>query len=247
MFFHIKATLAVTLRILQQLSHDHRTLGLIFVVPCLLMGLLAWLFEDNMAQFQSLAPPLLAIFPMIIMFLITSIATLRERTSGTLERILAMPIAKSDFIVGYAKAFGLLAILQATMVATVSLNWLGVDVKGDDWMLVLIALIDALLGVALGLLASAFARSEFQAVQFMPAFILPQLLLCGLLVPLEKMPDALEAIARALPMTYAVEAMQNISTQVRTSDETWQDIIIVLSWVVVAIILGALTLRRRTK
>ncbi len=247
MIFHIRATLATAKRLLQQLSHDHRTLALIFVVPCLLMGLLSWLYEDNTQQFKALAPPLIAIFPMIIMFLITSIATLRERTTGTLERILTMPIAKSDLIFGYGIAFGLLATVQAILVATISLNWLGVDIAGPDWMLILIAVVDALLGVSLGLLASAFARTEFQAVQFMPAIILPQLLLCGLLVPLDKMPDILESIARFLPMTYAVQAMQNITTETTTSNETWQSIAIVVSWVIVAIILGSLTLRRRSK
>lgn len=247
MFFHPRATVATTWRLLQQLSHDHRTIALVFIVPSLLMGLLSWMYEDNTIVFNSIAPPLLAIFPMIIMFLITSIATLRERTTGTLERILALPIAKSDFIFGYAWAFGILAVLQATVVVAISLNWLGIDIKGEDWMLVLIALIDALLGVALGLFASAFAKTEFQAVQFMPAVILPQLLLCGLLLPLDKMPDALETIARFLPMTYAVEAMQNITTQVTTSSETWRDIAIVVAWVIGALILGSLTLRRRTK
>ncbi|MDO8335868.1 MAG: ABC transporter permease [Candidatus Saccharibacteria bacterium] len=247
MIFHLKATFSTAKRILQQLSHDHRTLGLIFVVPCLLMGLLSWLYVDNAQQFKAIAPPLIAIFPMIIMFLITSIATLRERTTGTLERILTMPIAKSDLIFGYAIAFGLLATIQAVIVSTISLNWLGVDISGPDWMLILIAVIDALLGVSLGLLASAFARTEFQAVQFMPAIILPQLLLCGLLVQLDKMPDLLESIARFLPMTYAVQAMQNITTEPTTSDETWQSIAIVIVWIIVAITLGSLTLRRRSK
>ena len=114
-------------------------------------------------------------------------------------------------------------------------------------MLVLVALVDALLGVALGLLASAFARSEFQAVQFMPAILFPQFLLCGLIVPLSSMPDFLESIARLLPLTYAVEAMQNITVEATTSSETWQNILIVISWVVVALILGSLTLRRRVK
>lgn len=247
MFFHIKATFAVTTRILQQLSHDHRTIALVFVVPCFLMWLLAWMFEDNQIMFKSLAPPLLAVFPMSIMFLITSIATLRERTVGTLERILAMPIAKSDFIFGYALAFGLLAILQATLVATISLRFLGVEIEGPEWMLVLVALVDALLGVALGLLASAFARSEFQAVQFMPAVLFPQFLLCGLLVPLSQMPDLLESIARLLPLTYAIEAMQNITVEATTSSETWQNIAIVVCWVIAALVLGSLTLRRRVR
>ena len=181
------------------------------------------------------------------MFLITSIATLRERTSGTLERILTTPIGKMDILLGYALAFGILAIIQAAIASTVSLWLLGMDVAGPEWMLIVIALSDALLGSALGLMLSAFARSEFQAVQFMPAFILPQLLLCGLLVPLDKMPDILEAIARALPMTYAVEAMQNIAMKTDISEQTFHDLWIVLGVAVVAIMFGALTLRRRSR
>lgn len=245
--YHLRVTLATAGRILQQLSHDHRTLGLIFVVPCLLLSLLAWIFSNNERMFDTLGPSLLAIFPMIIMFLITSIATLRERTSGTLERMLTTPIGKVDILLGYALAFGLLAVVQASLASAVSLWLLGMDVAGPEWMLVVIALSDALLGTALGLMLSAFARSEFQAVQFMPAFILPQLLLCGLIVPLAKLPDALEFIARLLPMTYAVEAMQNIAAETTISGETQRDLWIVLNVVIVAVIFGALTLRRRSR
>ena len=245
--YHLRATLATTRRILQQLSHDHRTLGLIFVVPCLLLALLAWLFSDNERMFDSLGPSLLAIFPMTIMFLITSIATLRERTSGTLERVLTTPIGKVDILLGYALAFGLLAIIQASLASAVCLWLLGLDVAGPEWMIVVIALADALLGMSLGLMVSAFAKSEFQAVQFMPALIVPQILLSGLFLPLTKMPDILEGIARVLPMTYAVQAMQNIASETTVSDETQRDLWIVLAVVVVAVILGALTLKRRTR
>lgn len=244
--YHLNATLSTTRRILQQLLHDHRTLGMIFVVPCLLLALLAWLFSDNERMFDQLGPSLLAIFPMVIMFLITSIATLRERTSGTLERMLTTPIARVDILLGYALAFGILAVVQASLASAVSLWLLGMDVAGPEWMLVVIAVSDALLGTALGLMLSAFARSEFQAVQFMPAFILPQLLLCGLIVPLSRMPDLLEGIARLLPMTYAVEAMQNIASETDISGETQRDLWVVLNVVIVAVILGALTLKRRT-
>jgi ABC-2 type transport system permease protein len=205
------------------------------------------MFDDNERQFQAIAPPLLAIFPAIIMFLITSIATLRERTNGTLERVLTTPIGKADFVIGYGLAFGLLASIQAIIIGIFSLTVLGLDIKSSDILLVVIALCDALLGMALGLLASAFARTEFQAVQFMPAVIVPQLLLCGLLVPLTNMPDILEKIARVLPMTYAVEAIQNIASETTTSTETWRDIIIVIACVVLAIIFGSLTLRRTSK
>ena len=245
--YHLRVTFATAGRILQQLSHDHRTLGLIFVVPCLLLALLSWIFSNNERMFDTLGPSLLAIFPMIIMFLITSIATLRERTSGTLERMLTTPIGKVDILLGYALAFGLLAVVQASLASAVSLWLLGMDVAGPEWMLVVIALSDALLGTALGLMLSAFARSEFQAVQFMPAFILPQLLLCGLIVPLAKLPEALEFIARLLPMTYAVEAMQNIASEATISGETQRDLWVVLNVVIVAVIFGALTLRRRSR
>lgn len=245
--YHLRTTLATTRRILQQLSHDHRTLGMIFVVPCLLLALLAWLFSDNERMFDTLGPSLLAIFPMIIMFLITSIATLRERTSGTLERMLTTPIAKVDILLGYALAFGILATIQASLASAVSLWFLGMDVAGPEWMLVVIAVSDALLGTALGLMLSAFARSEFQAVQFMPAFILPQLLLCGLIVPLARMPDLLEGIARLLPMTYAVEAMQNIASETVISGGTQRDLWVVLGVGLVAVLLGTLTLKRRTR
>lgn len=244
--YHIKVTLMTTKRILQQLSHDHRTVGLIFLVPCLLLGLLRWLFEDNLNVFNQLAPALLGVFPFIIMFIITSITTLRERTGGTMERLMALPIGKLDFIVGYMLAFGLLAIVQAGLASAVLLYGLGLNIAGPNWFLVVMALADALLGTALGLFLSAFARTEFQAVQFMPAFVLPQLLICGLLVPLAHTPDLLQTIAYCLPMTYAVDALQTIVHNTDITNDAWRDLYVVTGFVVAAILLGALTLRRRT-
>ena len=150
------------------------------------------------------------------MFLVTSVATLRERTSGTLERLLTMPIAKLDLLVGYALAFGLVAVVQATAAATLSVTLLGLDVAGPFWLLLVVAVLDALLGMALGLFVSAFAATEFQAVQFMPAFVLPQFLLCGLLVPRDQMPDVLYAVSSLLPLSYAVDAMRDVTTTPRS-------------------------------
>jgi len=213
----------------------------------LLQTLLWWLLSDNKRLFDAIGPALLAIFPMVVMFLITSVATLRERTSGTLERILAMPIGKLDFILGYAVAFGAIAVVQSLISSFVALDLLDLTVKGPEWFLIGIALVDALLGMALGLFVSAFARTEFQAVQFMPAVIFPQFLLCGMLIPLDRMPDLAETIARCLPMTYAVEAMQNVGRQTEISGDSWRDVTVVAACVVVAIILGAGTLRRRSR
>src|SRR5664279_3931228 len=164
-------------RALQQVRHDRRTLVLLMVVPCVLMGLLAWIYQ-NTPVFDVIGAPLLGLFPFLIMFLVTSIATLRERQSGTLERLLTMPLGQADLIGGYALAFGLLAALQAVIASSFALLVLGLDVAGAAWLLILVAVVDCLLGTALGLFLSAFATTEFQAVQFLPAFVLPQFLLC---------------------------------------------------------------------
>lgn len=243
---HPKLTAATALRVWQQLRHDHRTLGLLFVVPLVLMGLLAWIYSSTPTMFDTIGAPLLGIFPFVVMFLVTSIATLRERSSGTLERLLTMPIAKLDILLGYALAFGALAVVQATLTSFVAVHAFGLEVGAPEWFLVVVALSDALLGTALGLLVSAFARTEFQAVQFLPAFILPQFLLCGLLMPVAQLPDGLRAVASCLPLTFAVDAMQRTATHLSVTDAMWRDVLTVLAFAVVAIMLGAATLRRKT-
>lgn len=242
-----RRTLATSARVLKQLGHDHRTLALLFVVPVVLLGLLAWILTDMPGVFDMIGAALLGIFPFVVMFLTTSIATLRERSNGTLERLLAMPMGKLDIILGYALSFGLLAVVQAVIASTVAVRLYGLDIAGPEWMLVLLAVANALLGTTLGLFASAFARTEFQALQFMPAFIFPQFLLCGLLVPVDRLPSVLEAVANILPLTYAVDAMQLISRQPTISTEIWTDLAIVLAFAVAAVVLGAATLRRKTK
>jgi ABC-2 type transport system permease protein len=241
----LRCTLATARRVLAQLRHDHRTLALLLVVPCVLISLLAWIY-DGTGTFDQIGAPLLGIFPFVVMFLVTSVATLRERTSGTLERLLTMPIGKLDFLVGYALAFGLLAVVQAVVASALSLLVLGLDVVGPAWLIVLVALLDALLGMALGLLVSAFASTEFQAVQFLPAVVLPQFLLCGLLVPRDRMNDVLQAVSDVLPLSYAVDAMRIVSSSPTVQGEVWRDLAIVGGAIVLALALGAATLRRRT-
>ncbi|HSW79822.1 MAG TPA: ABC transporter permease [Candidatus Saccharimonadales bacterium] len=244
---HPRIVLATSARVFKQLRHDPRTLALMLVVPCVLLGLLAWMYSDTPLLFDHIGASLLGIFPFVIMFLITSITTLRERTSGTLERLLAMPVGKLDIILGYALTFGFLAMIQSLVAGFISIHVYGLNVVGPEWFVFVIAIVDAILGAALGLFVSAFASTEFQAVQFMPAFILPQFLLCGLLVPLAHLPHALYLIAKCLPLTYSVSAMQWVSIQPAISDEAYRDVLIVLAFAVGAIILGAATLRRQTK
>lgn len=180
------------------------------------------------------------------MFLVTSIATLRERTSGTLERLLAMPLGKGDLIAYYALAFGTLAIIQSALATGLAVWFLGLDVTGSPWLLLLVALLDALLGTALGLFVSAFAASEFQAVQFMPAVIFPQLLLCGLFTPRDTMHPVLETVSDVLPMSYAVDGMNEVLHHTDMTATFVRDTLIVAGCALLVLALGAATLRRRT-
>lgn len=239
-------TLAVARRVLTQLLRDHRTLALMLVVPCVLLTLLWWMFDRNSRIFDSLGPPLLAVFPFIVMFLVTSVTTLRERSSGTLERLLSTPMAKLDLVVGYAIAFAVVALVQALAAVSLAVGLLGLDVAGPVEMLTLVAVLDAVLGTTLGLFVSAFAETEFQAVQFMPAFVIPQILLCGLFVPRDAMPATLEVLSDVLPLSYAVDAMQRLQQSSDLSSGLWGDVAVICGFIAAAVVLGAATLRRRT-
>lgn len=240
-----RLTLLTAGRVLRQIRGDHRTVALLLVVPCVLLGLLAWIF-DGTPVFDRIGPALLGVFPFVVMFVVTSVATLRERTSGTLERLLAGPLGKADLMFGYALAFGLMAVVQALVATTFAVFICGLDVAGPVWVLVVVAVLNAVLGTALGLLASAFAHTEFQAVQFMPAFILPQFLLCGLLVARDRLPDVLSAISDVLPLSYAVDAMSAVATSADALGDAATDMLVIAAWILAALVLGSLTLRRRT-
>jgi len=239
-----RATIATARRLLDQLRRDPRTLALIMLVPLVLLGLLKLLFQGDEQEFQHVCPPLLGIFPLIVMFLVTSVTMLRERTSGTLERLMTLPLSRADLVAGYALAFALLAGVQGVIASAFAVVVLGLDVQGSTLALVGVAVLNAELGMACGLGLSSLATTEFQAVQFMPAFILPQLLLCGLFVPRDQMASALEAISTVLPMTYAYEALADIAA----GDGSGAAVaaVVTLGFCVLALALGALTLRRRT-
>jgi ABC-2 type transport system permease protein len=248
----LRRTAVTTGRVLRQLRHDHRTIAMLLVLPGLLLGLLYLLWKDvpllpgQPSTFDRVGLTMLGVFPFVVMFLVTSIAMLRERTSGTLERLLTTPLARLDLLLGYGAAFGLAATVQAVVTVAVATTLYDLDVTGPVGLVVLIAVVDAVLGVALGLLASAFARSEFQAVQFMPVIVLPQFFLCGLLVPREQMAGWLQAVSDALPLTYAVEALQEVGRSETATGTMWADVGIVAGVALLALALAAATLRRRT-
>jgi ABC-2 type transport system permease protein len=239
------ATFATTVRVLGQLRRDRRTLAMLFLVAPALLALFKFIFDNQPETFDRIGAPMIGVFPLLMMFLITSIAMLRERTTGTLERLMSLPIAKLDLLLGYAFAFALLAALQGAVTGVVGFWLLDVQAAGSEWAIVLLAIANALLGMALGLFLSAFAGTEFQAIQFGPAFLFPQILLAGLLIPRDRMPDVLEVVSDALPITYAYDALAKV-----TADDTgtwlWLDIVIVAGSIALALVLGATTLRRRT-
>jgi ABC-2 type transport system permease protein len=242
----MRRTVATAARVLRQLRRDHRTMALLVAVPTVLLGLLRWVLSGRIPTFQGFAPPMLALFPFIVMFITTSIAVLRERTSGTLERLLTTPMAKIDLLAGYALAFGTVAVVQVGIATTVSVTWYGLDVRGGVGLLGVIATLDALLGMALGLFLSAFARTEFQAVQFLPAVIFPQLLLCGLIVPRGLMPRALQLVSDVLPLSYAIDGVSLVATSTTGGSDLGRDILVIVLCALAAIAAGAATLRRRS-
>lgn len=242
-----RLTLATARRILQQIRHDHRTLGLIFGLPVVLMGLLAWMLVEVPGAFDTWGAPLLGIFPLIVMFLVTSVATLRERTAGTMERLLTLPIGRGDILAGYALAFSLLGAAQAVVVSAFSFGLFGLDIPGSTVLVGAVAVADALLGTALGLAASSLARTEFQAVQMMPLMLFPQFLLCGFIVPRDELPTVLEWLSWLMPLTYGMNAVFEAVAETSVTAYYLANVGAVLAFAVAALAVGGLTLRRQTR
>jgi ABC-2 type transport system permease protein len=242
----LRIAAATAARVLTQLRRDPRTVALLLVIPAALVTLLRYAFDGSPETFDRIGAPLVGLFPFITMFLVTSITMLRERTTGTLERLMTMPLAKLDLLLGYALAFAVVAITQTLITSFVAFGLLGLDVAGSTALVIALAVLNALLGMSLGLFVSAFATTEFQAVQFLPAFVFPQLLLCGLFVPRDQMAPVLEAVSYALPLTYAYDALERVASDGSLGSRGAVDVIVTAGATVLALALGAATLRRRT-
>ncbi len=239
-------TTATAARVLRQLRRDPRTLAMLMLLPSVLLVLVRYAFDARPMVFQRTGLPLIGIFPLVSMFLVASIAMLRERRSGTLERLMALPPTKLGLLLGYAIAFAVVAAAQSLTTLFVGVGLLGLDVLGPIWLAVLVALANAMLGMAMGLSLSAFASTEFQAIQFMPAFVLPQFLLCGLLVDRADMARPLELLSYLMPVTYAYDALRGVADHPGVRASEVRDLAITGALAVVALLAGAVTLRRRT-
>jgi len=244
---HPRHALATSTRVLRQFRHDPVSVGLVLVIPIVLMALMRFVFPGE-KTFDRIGVPLLGIFPFMSLFLITSVALLRERTSGTLERLMTMPVARVDVIAGYTLAFAGMAAAQLVVTAAFGFGLLGMHSDASIWWVALVALEAAMAGAALGLLASTIARTEFQAVLWMALLVLPQVMLCGLLTPREDMAAVLRAISAVMPLTYAYDLLDRLGSGASLSVERVAlDAGLLAAGIVVPLWLATLTLRRTSR
>lgn len=240
-----KKTVATTGRVFRQLRRDKPTLGLIFVIPAMLIIILRFAFQSRLGTFNSIAPMMQGIFPLMIMFSVASVVTLRERTVGTFDRLMSLPLSKTDLVFGYALAFSVVGLFQASFTSLILLWLLKVPVLGGTVPLVVGGVVSALLGTALGLFVSSFAASEFQAIQFMPAIVLPQFLTCGFFIPRDHMAKLLQWAADVFPLTYSVDAMKQVTVFSGWGHTLIKDLLIVVAYIVAVLVIGSLTIRRQ--
>jgi ABC-2 type transport system permease protein len=236
--------LTIAGRIFNQVIRDHRTFALIMVVPIVVMTLIWLSFPKELGMLDYIAPALLATLALFFGFLLTGISFLRERSQGTLERLMASPVSRADIVIGYLLGFFAFALTQTLIILFYTIYILDIHYTGDLWQILVFQVIILTGAINLGIFISTFARNEFQMVQFIPLIILPQVFLCGILWPVEQMDTALQWIAKFLPLTYAVEGLTDIMLHGKNLIDVGFDLIVLLAFAVGISIITAFTLRR---
>jgi ABC-2 type transport system permease protein len=193
------------------------------------------------------APVYIALLAMFFVFLLTCVSFLRERSQGTMERLLATPATRLEIVLGYMAGLGLFALIQVAVILSFTIWVVKIHYLGSLALLFLVVALLAVVGVSLGILASAFARNEFQVVQFIPLLIIPQVLLSGTFWAIEEMPNYLRPLAYVMPLTYANRALREVMLKGEGLAGIWPDLAILAGFAALIIALGALTMRREVE
>jgi ABC-2 type transport system permease protein len=237
------STLTIASRIINQLIRDRRTIVLLVVVPLLIASLVGVSVPDK-SILDYTAPAILAVLILFFGFLLTGISFLRERSQGTLERLMASPVSRLDIVGGYLLGFLLFAIVQTMVLFFYLIYVLNVNYYGDLWQIIVFEILIGIGAVCMGTFFSVLAKNEFQMLQFIPMIIVPQMFLCGLLWPVSQMPEYLQWLANALPMTYGVEGIRALMLQGQNLLDIGKDVGVLAAYAVGLLVLAALTLRR---
>jgi ABC-2 type transport system permease protein len=235
--------LTIARRTLIQLVRDRRTIALIIIVPLVIASLIG-LSLPSKEILNSTLPAILATLILFFGFLLSGIAFLRERSQGTRERLMASPVSRLDILVGYLLGFLLFALVQTLILFFYAVYVLKAEFRGELWQIIVFQILIGILSVCLGIFISAFARNEFQMVQFIPLLIVPQIFLCGLLFPVATMPDYLQWLANVLPLTYAVEGIRALMLQGKDLVNIGKDIGVLAAYALGLMILAGISLRR---
>ena len=233
----------IAARIIQQLIRDRRTMALIIVVPLVVMTLIGLSFPESKVL-DYIAPALLATLGLFFSFLLTGISFLRERSQGTMERLMASPVSRLDIVVGYLFGFFMFALTQTLIILLFTIYVLDVRYYGDLWQIFVFQTVIITGAVNLGIFISTFARNEFQMVQFIPLILFPQIFLCGVIWPVEQMPDYLQWLSKILPLTYAVDGLRDIMLSGKSLLDAGFELSMLIGFAVIISILAAITLRR---
>jgi len=199
---------------------------------------------ESFDTMDFVAPPYIAFLAFFFVFLLTCVSFLRERSQGTMERLLATPASRLEIVVGYIAGLSLFAVIQVAVILLFTVWVIQIHFLGSLWLLFVVVALLAIVGVSLGILASTFARNEFQVVQFIPLIIIPQALLGGLVWAIEDMPGYLQPFAYIMPLTYANRALRDVMLKGWGLAEIWPNLLILLAIALIIIGLGALTVRR---
>ena len=226
-----------------QLARDRRTIALILIAPLVIASLIGVSVPNKMIL-DSTLPAILAMLILFFGFLLSGISFLRERSQGTRERLMASPVSRVDILVGYLLGFLVFAMLQTLILFFYSVYVLKVDFHGSLWQIIIFQILIGILAVCLGIFISAFAKNEFQMVQFIPLIIVPQVFVCGLLFPVSQMPGYLQWLAKFLPLTYGVDGIRALMLQGQSLLDIPKEIIVLVAYAVVLMVLAGISLRR---